>query len=262
VDGIVASLAQTEITVAQALLLIGVLACLPLMLYFAAAARAGHKPTFRRIRGYEDIQKIVGLAADTARPVHMSLGTGGIADASAAESLAGLAVLQHVARSAVASGAPLVVSLSDPTLLPLAQEVAREAWESRTHRFPAPRPEVRLISPDPSAFAAGAMDIVQHEDPAGNVLLGRFGQEYLLIGEAAARSQAPVVAGAQTLEAMPFVQSTADGPVLGEEVYAATAYLQGTPAHVASLRLQDWMRVAVALVILVGVVLRTAQVWR
>jgi hypothetical protein len=45
--------------------------------------------------------------------------------------------------------------------------------------------------------------------------------------------------------------------LIGEEMFAAGAYLSGLASHIASLVLQDWMRTIIILVIVVGVVLST-----
>ena len=261
-DSIANSLAQTSISTRQAVLLLFLLAFVPLLLYVTSLIWAGRKVVLRPIRAFSTIRRVISGAAETGRPIHLSLGTGGIADSSTAESLAGVSVLQHVSSAATSNGAPLVVTMADATLLPLAQQAAFGVWANRAHRSGGPKPDVRLVAPDATAYASGTMDMMQHEPISGSVLIGRFGQEYLLMGEVGARRPAPLVAGAQSMDALPFIYATADEPLLGEEIYSSGAYLEGLPAHIASLRVQDLMRILVALAILAGVVLRSTNLWR
>lgn len=239
----------------QALMLVLLLITLSLLLLFTSQARAGMRPSLRPIRAFDHLKELIGRGAETGQAIHVSLGTGGIADSSAAESLAGVALLEHIAAQSTASGAPLIVTVSDPTLLPLAQETTRQAWESRPNRYQSSEPEVRLIAPEPTAYAAGVMDILVGENVAANIMVGRFGQEYLLMGETGVRSRVPQVAGAADPQALPFVYATADEVLIGEEIYASGAYLGSKAIHIASLRVQDWLRIVVSAVILIGIVL-------
>jgi hypothetical protein len=56
---------------------------------------------------------------------------------------------------------------------------------------------------------------------------------------------------------LPFIFTTADENLVGEEIYAAGAYLYSLPEHIASLLAQDRMRVLIALIILIGVIIKS-----
>jgi hypothetical protein len=118
--------------------------------------------------------------------------------------------------------------------------------------------DVALIAPDATAYAVGAQDVVTDDQVSVNVMVGSFGQEYLLLGEAGAQQQDIVqVAGSSRLSAQPFIEATADHPLVGEEIFAAGAYLGEEPAHVASLRLQDVLRLVIVVAIFLGVAVKT-----
>jgi hypothetical protein len=48
---------------------------------------------------------------------------------------------------------------------------------------------------------------------------------------------------------LPFVYATADEPLVGEEIFAGSAYLRREPIQVASMLAEDWARWAIAAVI-------------
>jgi hypothetical protein len=90
-------------------------------------------------------------------------------------------------------------------------------------------------------------------------MVGKFGDEYLLMGDSTARRGIAHIGGASDPNTLPFVYATADEILLGEEIYAAGAYLQKRPALLASLAAQDTMRWLVALVILGSILLASLR---
>lgn len=256
-DSILELLRNSGITEKQALMFVLLLIVLPLLALFTSQVRAGKRVALRPIRAFEYLRTLIGQSAETGQPVHMSLGVGGIVDPSTTESLAGLALMGHVAEQSTACGAPLVVTVSDPTLLPLAQDSTWRTWEGHPYQYQVREPEARMVAPDPTAYAVGVMDILLGERVAANLMVGRFGAEYLLMGETGVKSRVPQVVGAADPQVLPFVHATADEALIGEEMFAAGAYLRPKPVHIASLRTQDWLRVFLILTILVSVLLRS-----
>jgi len=53
---------------------------------------------------------------------------------------------------------------------------------------------------------------------------------------------------------LPFLVTTCDYTLMGEELYAATAYLTREPRLLGSLKAQDWLKMAVAVALVGGVV--------
>jgi hypothetical protein len=168
-----------------------------------------------------------------------------------------LTTLEHVADRGAVGDVPPIVTVADPTLLPLAQDVLRRAYARRGRAERYGPSQVRLFAPDPIAYAAGVMDVLEHEDLAGNVLVGAFGEEYLLMGETAAKKGLSQIAGSADPQTLPFIFTTSDENLVGEEIYAASAYLYSLPEHIGILLAQDWMRALIALIILIGVILKS-----
>ncbi len=68
------------------------------------------------------------------------------------------------------------------------------------------------------------------------------------------------VAGSTDPVALPFVYSSTEHTLLGEEVFAAGAYLSGEPQALAGVIAQDVMRFALILGIAIGAILKTMGV--
>jgi hypothetical protein len=228
-----------------------------LILYFTIRIRAGRRPVLRRIRVYDNLRGLMGRAVESGRKLHLSLGIGSMANETTADSLAGLAVLNYVGDQAAETGVFPLVSMADPTVMLLAQNTLRPAGAEEAYRH------VRWIAPQPAAYAAGVMNILDSDETDSTVQVGRFGDEYLLMGETAARNDLVHIGGTSDPNALAFIYgSTPRGTLLGEEIYAAGAYLQRFPSHIGSLVAQDTVRWVIAIIILGGILVATFEaVW-
>lgn len=241
----------------QAVLLVLILVTLTLMYFFAVRVRAGHYVSLRPLPGFDVLQGLIGQAAEGGQALHVSLGTKGIGGTSTATAMTSLTVLDHLAEQGAVSDAASIVTVGDPTLLLAAQDVVRYASQRQGQPEGYAASQARFIASEPTAYAAGVMDVMEHESPVANVMVGSFGAEYLLMGETSAQQNIPQIAGTTDPQVLPFVFAVADHPLLGEELFAAGAYLRSLPAHVASLVTQDIFRTLIILIIVVGVIVRT-----
>jgi hypothetical protein len=225
-----------------------------LLYFFTGRIAAGYKPALRRIDAFEALKGFTGRAIEAGRTLHLSLGIGSIANETTADSLAGLAVLNYLAEQGAITGVPPTVSMADPTVMLFAQNALRAAHADDPAGAEEAYRQIRWLAPQPAAYAAGVMSLIDIEDTEANVLVGNFGDEYLLMGEAAARrGLAGHIGGASNPNTLPFIYASAEETLLGEEIYAAGAYLQQRPSQLGSLLTQDTARWLVALFILLGI---------
>lgn len=241
----------------QLALLLFLIAFLPVFYLSGRRVKKGDFPDLRPILAFNALQGLMARAIETGRAVHVSLGLGGLTGDLAAESLAGLSVLEYLADQSAAAGVPPIVTMADPTLLLLAQDVMRRPYgASREEAIQAIR-HVRWVAPEPAAYAAGVMGTLGGEAVDANVMVGAFGDEYLLMGEAAGRTRITQVGGASDPNVVPFVFATADQTLMGEDMYAAGAYLARKPWNVGSLLTQDFLRWCIVIIIVAFVTLNT-----
>jgi hypothetical protein len=229
----------------------------PLLLILNRRIREGRKPDLRPIPGYDALGEYVGQAAESGRSLHISVGTGGIGTGVTAETLAGLTVLEHVAAQAARAGLKPIVTVSDPSILPVAQDVLRNSYALHGYLGEYDPTYVRFISPDNAAYAAGVTDILDHAEVSANIMVGSFGDEFLLMSEVGARRGIGQVGGTTSPQILPFVHASVDHALIGEEIFAAGAYLLDKTSHIASLAAQDWLRTAIIITIVIGILVRT-----
>jgi hypothetical protein len=193
--------------------------------------------------------------------VHLSPGTGTLNRRSGvAETIAGLQAVDGAAREALALGVPVQVTSNDA----LVNIVAEKSLENALRD--AGRPEgievnsLFVAQQDPVAYAAGVMETLGRPDLQGNMLVGEFGEEMLLMGEVGAQETSFQVVGAARPSSMSFLPLVTDDYLLGEEIFAAGAYLDPRPPRIVSLLVQDAIRMVLLLLIVLGVLLATLGV--
>jgi hypothetical protein len=248
---------NTRMGTQEEIMLVLLLIFLPLLFFFTFRARAGHPGTLRPIPGYALLKKLLGRALETGQSLHLSMGTAGVGKPATAETLAGLMVLEYLVKQPAVGHVSPLVTVADPTLLPVAQDVMRHAYQARGTPEKHDPTHVRFIAPQPMAYAAGVMGLLEGENLAANVMIGSFGDEFLLMGEPGARKGLTQVGGAVDPQALPFIFASTDHALLGEEIFAAGAYLSDRAAHIGSLRAQDWIRWLLVAAIICGVVWKT-----
>lgn len=227
--------------------------------FFTLRARSGWTPLLRRIRAFDVLKGLPGQAVEAGRNLHLSLGIGSLVNETTADSLAGLAVLDYLAEQVAATGVSPTVSMADPMVMLFAQNAMRAAHADDAERSEVAYRHIRWIAPQPAAYAAGVMNILNNDQVEANVMVGNYGDEYLLLGETAAQRGISQVGGTSNPNTLPFIYATAQETLLGEEIYAAGAYLQKRPGHLGSLAAQDLMRWLVALIILGGILIASVS---
>ncbi len=229
-----------------------------LILFFSNRTRQGRVPALRPIAAFSTLKGLMAQAIESGRKLHISLGTGGITQNAPADTLAGLTALEYLSRQAAASKTTPIITTADPAVMLLAQNTMRKAYGPDKEGAVKSAAQVRWISPEKAAYAAGVMGVLSIEDIAGNVMIGNYGDEYLLMGEAAQQQAKPIttVAAAAGPDVLPFLFATTSHALWGEEMYAAGAYLDRKPTHIGSLLAQDTVRWGLGIFILISVLLK------
>ncbi len=231
-------------------ILLLVLSGLVLMVLLILRGKKGPRPSMRSLPAFQDLRDEAGYAAESGGAIHIALGNGGLYGEDVITSLAGLQVVEALADATVSYSAPPVITVGDPTLLPLAQDIVRRAYE-RNGIIELYNPDrVRFVAPSPVAYAAGAAHIVTTEHVTANMMAGAFGTEVSLITDAGARRDLPQLAAAAAPRAIGALYPATDRLAVGEELYAAGAQMTGERRYLVSLVAQDVLRMILVLAIL------------
>lgn len=233
-----------------------VLLFLILILVYTAITRRRPGKVLREIPAFGNLRRAVGLSVEAGKRIHLSLGWGSFNGLQVSSALLGITVLQRIARAASVSDRPPVATSGEGTLTILSQDSLRGVYRNMGVIGQFDPYSAQLTGVSPFSYAAGVMPVIIDQQVAANVLAGHFGSEVALITDAGERSGSPTLAGSDNIPGQAVLYAAAQDPLIGEELYAAGAYLQAGATHIASLRAQDFLRWLIILLILAGAALK------
>lgn len=222
--------------------------------------RGGADPHFalRPIRGYDAAREGLSRAAETGRAIHTSPGSGGVraGGTTTAATLAGMSVVESMARVSAITGAPVQATTNDAVAFALTDNAVRRGYQRAGWSMDNESGGARFLThDDPIAYVAGAAEVVEQQRTSHSVMAGQFGPEVLFLMEAQRRSGAGQIAGSSDPQAIALMFLAADHTLIGEEIFASGAYLERRRSHIASLLAQDGLRWAVLLLIVIGFII-------
>jgi hypothetical protein len=209
----------------------------------------------RKIAGLEAIDEAIGRATEMDRPVYFIHGGNSVDNMSV---IASVNILSHIAYRTAEHDSRIMVMNQDPLVTAVSQEVVQQAC-TRAGRPDAYNPDnVSLIAYEQFAFVAAVSGLMVREKPGAIFMMGYFGAESLLLAETGSSTGAIQVAGTDAYTQLPFFVTTCDYTLMGEELYAASAYLSREPRLLGSLRGQDVGKAFIMIALLIGTIVLTA----
>jgi hypothetical protein len=208
----------------------------------------------RRIPGLDAVDEAIGRATELGKPVLYLTGAHDMSDPS---TIAAAVILGRVAKRAAAYETELMVPHREPITMAVCQEITKQAY------LEAGKPDLYkedsnfFITSDQFSYTAAVDGIMLRKRPAANFFMGSYFAESLLLTETGASTGAIQIAGTDSDHQLPFFVTTCDYTLIGEELYAASAYLSREPVQVGTLRGQDVGKALILGVLVIGTVLAT-----
>lgn len=221
----------------------------------------GRRPSLRQLPALAVLRRSLGRGAETGRALHLSPGAGTIGNRSTtAETIAGLLAAERVASEAALNGAPILASSGDPVAHLALRGTLRQVYSRAGQMQDYDAAHVQLLAQqDPMAYASGVVTLYGRQRLEVSQLFGSFGHEALLLAEDGAQRDVPQVAATTTSTALPLFMLTAESTLIGEELFAAEAYLASTPEPQARLLTQDLLRTVIIILLLAALVYAAVQ---
>lgn len=218
-------------------------------------------PKRRPLPSFSALRAALGRGAETGQVVHISPGAGTIGNrVTMAETVAGLLAAERISNEAALKGSPLLVSSGDAIAHLALRGLLRQAYRhaGRAHDYNPASIELLAHQNAPS-YATGVMALYANQRIEASQLLGSFGEEFLLFGEEGARRGIHQVLGTTSMNALPLMVINTQTTLIGEEVFAAEAYLSDSAPPQARLMTQDILRTVVIILIVGGVIYSLLQ---
>ncbi|GIV02951.1 MAG: hypothetical protein KatS3mg015_1781 [Fimbriimonadales bacterium] len=225
---------------------------------FLARKRSG-AVAIRRIPGLDQIDEAVGRATETARPVLMVPGLSGALDGIAVQALT---VFASIIRTAARFSTPIRLLNYHPAVYAVAQEIAKDVYQTEGVPDKYDVDSVRFVSDRQFAFAAAVAGTIQRDRVAAAFYMGDFYAESLIMAENANMVGAIQVAATTQFTQTPFFIAACDYVLLGDEFYAASAYLGREPVLLGSLVGADWAKLTFMAFAVVALVVHSIQASR
>lgn len=233
-------------------ILIGIILFGGIILYFIFKARRGEELFLRKIAGLQAVDDAVGRATEMGKPILYSLGLGYVEDVA---TIASLNILGEVAKKCAQYDTRLICPNADPIVYTVAREIVKEAYTTVGRPDAFDPDSVYFLTRTQFAYAAGVDGIMVREKPATNFFIGMFYAESLIIAETGASTGAIQIAGTDALAQLPFFVTACDYTLIGEELYAASAYISREPLLLGAIKGEDLGKLVIAGLLVFGSVI-------
>ncbi len=230
-----------------------------IVVFFWAVSHAKRKKLFiRRIAGLDAIDEAIGRATEMGKPIFYMPGIGSMSQIS---TIASAFILGEVSKKVAQYDSTIKVPHYDPIVMTVCKEVVKQSF-LEAGRPDSYREDINFfVSQDQFSYAASVDGMISREKPAACFFMGWFMAESLLMAEVGATSGAIQIAGTDVEHQLPFFFTACDYTLMGEELYAAGAYLSQEPMLLSALKVQDFGKLIVMVSVFFGIILVSIAGW-
>jgi len=217
-------------------------------------ARTGKELKVRKIAGLEAMNEAVGRATEMGRSC---LFIPGSMDMNDIQTITGLAILSNIAQTAAEYGARIEVPTSRSLVMTAARETVQASYLSAGRPDAYNEDNIYYVTDEQFGYVAYLTGLMVRDKPAACFYMGCFYAEALIIAETGNSIGAIQIAGTAMPAQLPFFVAACDYTLIGEEFFAASAYLSGEPEQMGSLKGQDVGKLVAAGLLILGCFIAT-----
>lgn len=218
-----------------------------ILFYFIDIGKKG-KPIFiRKIPGLDAIDDAIGRATEMGKPLLYITGLNPISSIS---TIASLSIFGYVIRKLALYGTRMLVPCFDPIVMVVAKEIAKNSYLQAGRPDLYREQDIYFVTDDQFGYVTSVNATMTKEQTATNLYLGYFQAESLLLSETGAANRSIQIAGTDATTQLPFFIVSCDYTLIGEELYAAGAYISKEPLLMSTLKVQDIFKIVIFVVIL------------
>lgn len=229
------------------------------IIYYINQAKKGKKLFIRKLAGMEAVQEAVGRATEMGKKIFY---VPGIGDMDNMQTIAAMTILGKVAELTAEYDTYLDVPVCRSLVMVTGREVVKEAFSKVGRPDAFKEDQVHYITDDQFGYAAAVDGAFVREKPATIFFMGQFYAESLILAETGNSIGAIQIAGTAMPSQLPFFVAACDYTLIGEELFAASAYLSHEPKLLGSLKGQDIGKGLILIMLIIGVILETFNIWQ
>lgn len=224
------------------------------ILFYIWRATRGDPLFIRKIAGMDAVAEAVGRATEMGKPV---LYIAGIQDMDNVQTVAGLTILGSISKMIAEYETHLVMPTSRSLVMSTARETVKEAYLAAGRPDAYREDSIYYVTDEQFGFVAHVDGLMLRQKPAACFYLGAFFAESLILAETGNSIGAIQIAGTAMPTQLPFFVAACDYTLIGEELFAASAYLSRDEKMLGSLKGQDMGKLVAMIFIAVGSIVAT-----
>lgn len=214
-------------------------------------SKQGKKWYIRPIEALMMLEEGVGRAAEMGRPIVMTPGMSGLNNPL---TLAGLSITGEVNQQAAALGVKPINITSSATVSMVLEAIVKDAYlaAGKADEYSLGK-YVFWTGGEQFAYATYLMGSIMSEKPATIVFVGSFLSDIMMNAEIGKRVNAMEIGGTLDTTALATMAMVCDSVLIGEEIYAAAAYITKDELLAGSIAGQDWSFVFMVATLILGI---------
>ena len=206
----------------------------------------------RKINGLDAIDEAIGRATEMGKPALFVHGLTGVSDIAV---IASVNILSRIAKQIATYETDLLVVNNDPIVYSVSYEVVREGYVEAGRPDAFKGDNIFMAASRQFPYVAAVAGIMARRNPAANFFMGYFYAEALILAEVGAQTGAIQIAATDAFTQLPFFITTCDYTLMGEELYAASAYLSRLPKLLGTIKAQDIAKAVLLAALMLGALL-------
>ncbi|MBI9049443.1 MAG: hypothetical protein JEZ00_08485 [Anaerolineaceae bacterium] len=230
-----------------------------LLIIFSFPNLIKHRRTVRPITAMTKMKKALATAVEAGKRIHISMGNAPLTEKNSAASYVALNTMKKSVRMATLGDRPLIATSGDGPLSLLTRNGLESAYRERNASDLYEISQGRLTGLTRFSYLAGTISVISNEKVYANLLLGDLGPETLLMSQAVRRSNGQLLPASSSIPAQAVFYAESEDTLIGEDVFAVAGYLQEDRNQHAGLWVQDILRWVLIGVMLVGGIMKIAQ---
>ncbi|MFN7181369.1 MAG: DUF6754 domain-containing protein [Planctomycetota bacterium] len=217
------------------------------LLYYIERGKRGKEIFIRKMAGLDAIDDAIGRATEMGKPILYVFGLNGVSSLS---TIASLSIFGQVIKKLAQYGTRILVPCFDPIVMTVAKEVAKNSYLQAGRPDLYREDDIFFVTDDQFGYVTSVNGLMVKQKTATNLFLGYFMAEALLLSETGVINKSIQIAGTDAVTQLPFFVVTCDYTLIGEELYAAGAYVSKEPLLLSTLKVQDIFKIVIFAVIL------------
>ncbi|MCK9246770.1 MAG: hypothetical protein M0P11_07440 [Anaerolineaceae bacterium] len=215
---------------------------------------------YESIPAYQEIDAFIHRSSEEGKALLIGMGEGFSGHNTGLGDSVGVTIAHTMLKRSVFNDQPTRSLSGDGALACISQLVVHGAYENAMTTELFRSDHAQLTGLGSFAWMGGVLPELAHKDNAGLILTGTMRPEHLLIADLAERRQAPLVVATGSVGAQAAFFASEAQVTMGEEYFLPSIGSTNQAIYQNSAKIMNWVRVMLAIALIVGAFLKLSGV--